>query len=316
MTQLACQILAKHSQNRARVTRLNTAHGEVLTPVFMPVGTRAGVNNMTPIELREAGSQMILGGNTYHMLCAPGLDNIRHQGGMHQMMGWHGPMLTDSGGFQVFSLSKNKEICTIDEEGAHFCIPGTSRWIHMTPEVSIEAQKVIGADVIMAFDQCTPSHVSEKEAYQIMQRTHRWLKQSLNYHQANPLSAYGFAQSLFGIVQGGIYPKLRQESAEFVSDLNLPGIAIGGETIGFDMTMTCEILFDLADYLPEDRPRYSMGVGMGPQDLLDVMACGMDMFDCVAPTRNARHGSLYSGQFVKTHDWYRFESEYPRTPGY
>lgn len=312
MTQLACQILAKHSLNRARVTRLNMAHGEVLTPVFMPVGTRAGVNNMTPIELRESGSQMILGGNTYHMLCAPGLENIRHQGGMHQMMGWPGPMLTDSGGFQVFSLSKNKEICTIDEEGAHFCIPGTSRWIHMTPEVSIEAQKIIGADVIMAFDQCTPSHVSEKEAYQIMQRTHRWLKQSLEYHQDNPLSAYGFYQSLFGIVQGGIYPKLRQESAQFVSDLNLPGIAIGGETIGFDMVMTCEILFDLADDLPEDKPRYSMGVGMGPQDLLDVMACGMDMFDCVAPTRNARHGSLYSGRFVKTHDWYRFESEYPQ----
>jgi queuine tRNA-ribosyltransferase len=310
MVQLTCKVLANHTTNGARVTQLSMAHGEVLTPVFMPVGTRAGVNNMTPNELIDAGSQMILGGNTYHMLCAPGLENIKYQGGMHRMMGWDGPMLTDSGGFQVFSLSKNKEICTIDEEGAHFCLPGTSRWIHMTPEVSIEAQKIIGADVIMAFDQCTPSHVSEKEALQIMQRTHRWLKQSYDYHLAQPLSAYGAYQSLFGIIQGGVYPKLRQESAEFVTSLDLPGVAIGGETIGFDMVLTTEILTHLADLLPENKPRYSMGVGMGPQDLLDVMACGMDMFDCVAPTRNARHGSLYTGRFVLTNQWYRFESEY------
>lgn len=310
MSQLRCQILAKHPRLSARITRLSMAHGEVLTPVFMPVGTRAGVNNMTPQELIQAGSQMILGGNTYHMLCAPGLDNIKLQGGMHKMMNWQGPMLTDSGGFQVFSLSKNKEICHIDDKGAHFCLPGTSRWIHMTPEVSIEAQKIIGADVIMAFDQCTPSEVSHAEASFIMERTHRWLKQSLVYHQANPLNAYGDYQSLFGIVQGGIYSDLRQESAQFVASLDLPGIAIGGESIGFDMKLTCEILSQLNPFLPIEKPRYSMGVGMGPQDLFDVVACGMDMFDCVAPTRNARHGSLYAGTFVKTHDWFQFESEY------
>lgn len=310
MSLLNSRVLAKHPNNLARVTEFTTAHGPVVTPVFMPVGTRAGVNNMTPQELKDSGSQMILGGNTYHMLCAPGLENIQHQGGMHQMMGWQGPMLTDSGGFQVFSLSKNKEICTIDDEGAHFCLPGSARWIHMTPEVSIEAQKIIGADIIMAFDQCTPSHVSEAEARLIMQRTHRWLQQSLNYHLNNPNSAYGFYQSLFGIIQGGIYPALRQESAEFVTSLDLPGVAIGGEAIGFDMVLTCEILTHLSDLLPVNKPRYSMGVGMGPQDLLDVIACGMDMFDCVAPTRNARHGSLYAGQFVQTQDWYRFDSEY------
>ena len=310
MNKLSCQVIAKHPTNLARVTKFSTAHGEVLTPVFMPVGTRAGVNNLTPSELVATGSQMILGGNTYHMLCAPGLETIEKAGGMHKMMGWTGPMLTDSGGFQIFSLSKNKEICTIDEEGAHFCVPGTSRWIRMTPEVSIQAQKIIGADVIMAFDQCTPSDVTYEEAAQIMQRTHRWLKQSIAYHEEHPLSAYGYFQSLFGIVQGGVYERLREESADFVASLDLPGIAIGGEAIGFDMPVTCDILKHLADRLPEHKPRYSMGVGMGPQDLLDVVACGMDMFDCVAPTRNARHGSLYTGQFKYTEDWIEFVSEF------
>ena len=310
MTQLTCEVLAQHPLNSARVTKIVMAHGEVITPVFMPVGTRAGVNNMTTSELIDAGSQMILGGNTFHMLCAPGLENILHQGGMHKMMGWHRPMLTDSGGFQVFSLSKNKEICVIDDFGAHFIAPGTSRKIHMSPEVSIEAQRVIGADIIMAFDQCTPSHVSEDQARQIMQRTHRWLKQSYDYHRQNTLSAYGSYQSLFGIIQGGVYQNLRQESAEYVIGLDLAGIAIGGESIGFDMPLTVEILAHLAEFLPVNKPRYSMGVGMGPQDLLDVMACGMDMFDCVAPTRNARHGSLYTGAFEHVNNWYQFASEY------
>jgi queuine tRNA-ribosyltransferase len=310
MTDLICKILHQHPRLSARVTSLQMAHGVVKTPVFMPVGTRAGVNNLTSQELLACGSQMILGGNTYHMLCAPGLEKIKNQGGMHQMMNWSGPMLTDSGGFQVFSLSKNKEICHIDEEGAHFCLPGSGHWIHMTPEVSIEAQKIIGADVIMAFDQCTPSGVGHAEAALIMQRTHRWLEQSLRYHQNHPLSAYGDAQSLFGIIQGGIYPDLRQESAEFVVSLGLPGVAIGGETIGFDMEATCDILSHLNALLPAEKPRYSMGVGMGPQDLFDVVACGMDMFDCVAPTRNARHGSLYAGKFERTMDWFKFSSEF------
>jgi len=310
MTQLDFKILAKHPRHLARVSTWRTEHGEVVTPMFMPVGTRAGVNNLTPQELLDAGSQMILGGNTYHMLCAPGLATIQAAGGMHQMMGWTGPMLTDSGGFQVFSLSKNQEICQIDEEGAHFCMPETQEMIHMTPELSLEAQKVIGADVIMAFDQCTPSNLSHTEATKIMHRTHRWLQQSVIYHQQNPHSVYGYPQHLFGIVQGGIYGDLREASVDFVMNLDLPGIAIGGETIGFDMIATCEILNHLSDRLPEDKPRYSMGVGMGPQDLFDVVACGMDMFDCVAPTRNARHGSLYSGKFEPTHDWFMFSSEF------
>lgn len=306
------EILYKHAHTKARVTRVSTPHGEFITPVFMPVGTRAGVNNMTPQELLNTNSQIILGGNTYHMLCAPGMQVIEKAGGMHSFMGWHGPMLTDSGGFQIFSLSKNKDLCTIDEEGAHFKIPSSGRMVHMTPEISLETQKIIGADIIMAFDQCTPDNSSKDEVRAIMERTHRWLQQSIDYHTNHPTSRYGYKQALFGIVQGGIFEELRQESAETVAASNLDGIAIGGETVGFDMQKTVEILRSLHGILPESKPRYTMGVGMSPQDLLDVVAEGIDMFDCVAPTRNARHGALYCGKLVKSGYWLRFESEFPQ----
>ena len=310
MNSFSCEVLYRHAATKARVTRVTTAHGEFITPVFMPVGTRAGVNNMTPFELQEAHSQIILGGNTYHMLCAPGMEVIEKAGGMHPFMGWHGPMLTDSGGFQVFSLSKNKEICTIDEEGAHFKLPENQGLIHMTPEMSLETQKIIGADIIMAFDQCTPDACTEEEVRNIMTRTHRWLQQSVAYHQQFPLSRYGYSQALFGIIQGGVYAHLRRESAEFVSSMNTDGIAIGGETIGFNMKTTVEVIGWVRDYLPENKPRYTMGVGMSPQDLLDVVAEGIDMFDCVAPTRNARHGALYCGELVAEGEWLRFASEH------
>lgn len=305
-----CEVLKNYPHNNARVSRVSTPHGDFITPAFMPVGTRAGVNNMMPKELQEAGSQIILGGNTYHMLCAPGMEVIEKSGGMHRFMGWHGPMLTDSGGFQVFSLSKNKEICTIDEEGAHFKLPGSQRLIHMTPEMSLETQKIIGADIIMAFDQCTPDRCSRDEVQHIMTRTHRWLRQSIAYHQQYPQSRYGAKQALFGIVQGGIYEDLRRESADFVASMNTDGIAIGGETVGFNMEITVEAIRWVRQFLPENKPRYTMGVGMSPQDLLDVVAEGVDMFDCVAPTRNARHGALYCGEIVSEGHWLRFASEY------
>lgn len=305
----SCQVLKRHNPTSARVTRVTTPHGDFLTPTFMPVGTRAGVNNMTPSELRDAGTQVILGGNTYHMLCAPGMDVIERAGGMHRFMGWHGPMLTDSGGFQVFSLSKSS--CTLDEEGAHFTLPDHGRVIHMTPEMSLETQKIIGADMIMAFDQCTPDHASREEVQRIMVRTHRWLRQSVAYHQQHPTSRYGLPQALFGIIQGGIYEDLRQESAEYVVSMNTDGIAIGGETVGFDMKATVNVIRWVRSLLPEQKPRYTMGVGMSPQDLLDVVAEGIDMFDCVAPTRNARHGALYCGRVVPADGWLKFESEHP-----
>ncbi len=304
-------LLYEHKHTKARVMRVSTAHGEFITPVFMPVGTRAGVNNMTPLELKASGSQIILGGNTYHMLCAPGMKVIEQAHGMHKFMDWHGPMLTDSGGFQIFSLSKNDKLCTIDNYGAHFRLPGKDTVIHMTPRMSLETQKIIGADIIMAFDQCTPDNSSKDEAIQIMNRTHTWLGQSLAYHQEHPNSVYGYHQALFGIVQGGTYQDLRQESAEFITSLDLDGVAIGGETIGFDMNASVEVLAYLEPILPKNKPRYSMGVGMSPQDLLDVVAQGVDMFDCVAPTRNARHGALYCGEVVKDGNWLRFQSEYP-----
>ncbi len=308
----ACNVLARYPHNRARVTRITTAHGEFITPVFMPVGTRAGVNNMLPAELRAAGSQIILGGNTYHMLAAPGMSVIERAGGMHAFMGWHGPMLTDSGGFQVFSLSKNQQICVIDEEGAHFKLPQSDRIIHMTPEMSLATQKSIGADIIMAFDQCTPDACTEAEAAQIMQRTHRWLLQSIAYHQTFPLSKQQHPQALFGIVQGGVHEQLRRESAQFIASSDLQGIAIGGETVGFHMPKTVELIRWIYADLPESKPRYTMGVGMSPQDLLDVVAEGIDMFDCVAPTRNARHGALYCGELKPAGHWLCFESEYPQ----
>ncbi|KTD17557.1 tRNA guanosine(34) transglycosylase Tgt [Legionella jordanis] len=306
----SCEVLKSHAASKARVTQVTTPHGAFITPTFMPVGTRAGVNNMTPKELKEAGSQIILGGNTYHMLCAPGMEVIKEAGGMHEFMAWHGPMLTDSGGFQVFSLSKNKEICSIDEEGAHFRLPGSERLIHMTPEMSLETQKIIGADIIMAFDQCTPDDCSRDEVQKIMARTHRWLKQSVAYHQQHPTSLYGLPQALFGIIQGGIYEDLRKESAHFIASMNTDGLAIGGETIGFDMKKTVEVISWVRPFLPENKVRYSMGVGMSPQDLLDVVAEGIDIFDCVAPTRNARHGALYCGEVVRDGKWLKFESPF------
>lgn len=305
-----CQVIKKFPYNKARVIKVSTSHGTFIGPVFMPVGTRAGVNNMMPGELTAAGSQIILGGNTYHMLCAPGMTIIEHAGGMHSFMGWHGPMLTDSGGFQVFSLSKKAEICRIDEQGAHFQLPGSGRTIHMTPEMSLQTQKIIGADIIMAFDQCTPDNASFEEVQYIMARTHRWLGESITFHQKHPQTPYGHPQALFGIIQGGIYQSLRCQSAEFVSSQPLDGIAIGGETIGFDMQKTVEILRWVHSFLPENKPRYSMGVGMSPQDLLDVVAEGVDMFDCVAPTRNARHGALYCGEIIKDGHWLKFESPF------
>lgn len=310
MAALTMHQLATHPAHPARVTSVTTAHGTFETPVFMPVGTRAGVNCMTAEALREQDCQIILGGNTYHMLVAPGMKMIQSAGGMHRLMDWNASMLTDSGGFQVFSLSKNRELCVIDEEGAHFKHPGTGHTVHMTPEVSLETQKIIGADIIMAFDECTPDDASEARVRRAMTRTHRWLRQSMSYHQQNPLSQYGHPQALFGIIQGGMYPSLREESAGFVIEMGCDGIAIGGETIGFDMSKTAELVDFLRPMLPRDKLRYTMGVGLNPQDICDVVKVGIDMFDCVAPTRNARHGALYSGRFEEKEGWLSFESEH------
>lgn len=306
--QFTSELIKRHSSHHARVMRFTTPHGEVMTPAFMPVGTRAFVNHMLPEQLVAAGSQIILGGNTYHMLCAPGMEVIEANGGMHSLMNWHGPMLTDSGGFQVFSLSKNKKICIIDEAGAHFKHPMTHQMVNMTPTVSIETQRIIGADIIMAFDQCTSEDGGRDAALAALERTHRWLLESKSVHDQTPHSAYGHYQALFGIIQGGSFRDLREQSTEFILNLDLDGIAIGGEVIGFDMPKTAEILDWVRPMLPEHKIRYTMGVGLRPQDLIDVVAKGVDIFDCVAPTRNARHGSLYHGITVPDGDWVKFDT--------
>ncbi|OGT25993.1 MAG: tRNA-guanine(34) transglycosylase [Gammaproteobacteria bacterium RIFCSPLOWO2_02_FULL_42_14] len=300
-------LLHQHPHTRARVMKITTPHGTVITPAFMPVGTRAFVNLMTPQDLHDTQSQIILGGNTYHMLCSPGMETIQAIGGMHRMMGWEKPMLTDSGGFQVFSLSNASDLCKIDENGARFKHPISGKLIHLNAVTSIEAQKIMGADIIMAFDQCTPDDVSEEEAEKIMERTHRWLFTSIETHQKNTDSVYGLKQALFGIIQGGTYQKLREKSAEFIVNANVDGIAIGGESVGFNMPKTMDILNWIHPFLPDHKIRYSMGVGLHPRDLIDVVAQGVDIFDCVAPTRNARHGSLYHGFAVPKNNWVEFD---------
>lgn len=303
-----CQPIKASKQGSARVTQLDTAHGSLLTPAFMPVGTRAFVNHVTPDDLIAAGSQIILGGNTYHMLLNPGMEVILANRGMHRLMAWKKPMLTDSGGFQVFSLSKKAKICRIDAEGAHFKHPMTGQVIHLTPKSSIEAQRIIGADIMMAFDECTPEKGGKEAALAAMDRTHRWLLASKEAYLASD-SVYGHNQALFGIIQGGSFRDLRELSTQFILAAQLDGIAIGGEVIGFDMQKTTEVIDWVCPLLPENKVRYTMGVGLNPQDLIDVAAKGIDLFDCVAPTRNARHGALYHGKVVKKDNWLKFSSE-------
>jgi len=301
-------LVKKHSRLPARVMKMQTPHGEVLTPSFMPVGTRAMLNYLTPEDLKKTGSEIILGGNTYHMLCTPGMEVIEKVGGMHKFMGWPKTMLTDSGGFQVLSLSKNGTICIVDEEGAHFKHPITGKVIHLNSKTSIQAQKIIGADIIMAFDQCTPETGGREAALAALDRTHRWLLLSKEEHERQPCSAYGFKQALFGIIQGGSFRDLRDQSTEFILQQDLDGIGIGGEVIGFDMPKTCEIIDWVRPMLPENKVRYTMGVGLNPQDLIDVVERGIDVFDCVAPTRNARHGTLYYGSIVEQDGWLKFSN--------
>jgi queuine tRNA-ribosyltransferase len=299
---------ARHSQNSARVLCISTPHGIIHTPAFMPVGTYAVVKFATPELLKSIGVQIILGGNTYHMMSNPGLTVIEDAGGMHRFMGWSGPMLTDSGGFQVFSLSRRKNTCRIYDDGAEFQDPLSGKTVRLTPESSIEAQRVLGSDIIMALDQCTPDEASHDFAQKALDRTHQWLRRSQMQHVQRPLSVYGLRQALFGIVQGGAFRDLRLQSAEYVVNQELDGVAIGGESIGYNMERTMEILSWVQALLPRDKPRYSMGVGLSPQDLVDVVSAGIDIFDCVAPTRNARHGSLYSGRIARAGDWLCWES--------
>ena len=271
------------TSGRARAAVFSTPHGEVLTPVFAPVGTQAAVKTLTPSQVQDVGATLVLA-NTYHLYLRPGDLVVRDLGGLHSFMSWPRPMLTDSGGFQVFSLAKTRQI---DDEGVTFRshIDGSTH--RLTPEDSIRIQENLGADIIMAFDECSDPNDRTYSAV-AMERTHRWAERSLRVKSRSD-------QALFGIVQGGVDPALRMESAEFIASLDTPGIAIGGLSVGETKAEMHAILDVLGSVLPADRPRYLMGVGT-PEDLIEGIARGVDIFDCVLPTRLARHHAAFSSQ--------------------
>ncbi len=267
-------------ETKARAGVWETPHGIVETPRFMPVGTIGTVKGLTSVQLRETGAQMILA-NTYHLHLQPGEKIIEQAGGLHSFMDWSGPILTDSGGFQVFSLSK---ISQIKEAGVTFKSPRDGRIIELTPERSIEIQNQLGADVIMAFDQCPPGQSDWETVELASQRTYRWLERCLKAHQRPQ------EQALFGIVQGGVYLDLRKNSAHSLVDLDLPGYAIGGVSVGEAPELIHQVVDFTTPLLPLEKPRYLMGVGTY-REMVKAIAAGIDLFDCVIPTRLGRHGA-------------------------
>lgn len=280
LTAFQFQIDRQCSQTRGRACSFHTPHGIVETPRFMPVGTLATVKTVTPAQLRETGAQMVLS-NTYHLHLQPGEEIVAKAGGLHRFMNWSGPMLTDSGGFQVFSLS---ELRKIEERGVTFRSPRDGAVIEFTPERSIRIQNALGADVIMAFDECPPYPAERKDVEAAVARTYRWLERCITAHE-RPQD-----QALFGIVQGGVYLDLRQQAARDLVQLDLPGYAIGGVSVGEPSEEIHRIVEATAPLLPAHKPRYLMGVGTY-REMVQAIAAGIDLFDCVIPTRLARHGA-------------------------
>jgi queuine tRNA-ribosyltransferase len=288
---------------RARAGRMTTPHGALHTPAFMPVGTHGAVKAMTPQQVRAAGAEMVLA-NTYHLALRPGEGLVAKLGGLHEFMRWSGPILTDSGGFQVFSLP-HKEI---SDAGVRFKNEVTGDVMEMSPERSIQIQNALGADVIMAFDECTPYPADEALAARGVERTLAWLERCLAAH-ARPRE-----QALFGIVQGSIYPALRERCAAALAAFDLPGYAIGGVSVGEGHELLCRVTEHAAPLLPEHKPRYLMGVGL-PEDIVAAIGFGIDMFDCVIPTRYARSGVVFTvrGRLRVTNRRYRRDG-YPLDP--
>jgi queuine tRNA-ribosyltransferase len=280
-------LLATDSSSRARAGRLTLPHGQVETPAFMPVGTRATVKAMTSVELEAVGYRLILA-NTFHLALRPGDEVIRGLGGLHRFMAWPHAILTDSGGFQVFSLA---ELRTINDQGVEFRSPLDGQTLSMTPERAIAIQENLGADVIMAFDECVPGGASEREAEEGVRRTTLWL------HRCLEARGRSHDQALFGIVQGNVYPELRERSAKEVAACDCPGYAVGGLSVGESKEQMWPALALTTAILPADRPRYLMGVGM-PADLVRGIDLGVDMFDCVLPTRNARNGQAFTSEGI------------------
>ncbi len=274
------------TEGKARRGRLTFPRGEVETPAFMPVGTYGTVKGMLPRDVKALGAQIVLG-NTFHLMLRPGTEIINLHGDLHDFMQWQGPILTDSGGFQVFSLGKMRKIT---EEGVSFRSPVDGSKVFLSPEVSMQVQQALGSDIVMIFDECTPYPATETEAAESMRMSLRWAKRSKEAHGDSP-------SALFGIVQGGMYPHLRDESLAGLVETGFDGYAIGGLSVGEPKDEMISVLDHLAHRMPEDKPRYLMGVGK-PEDIVEAVRRGVDMFDCVIPTRNARNGFLFTSNGV------------------
>jgi len=283
----------KDTQTQARAGRITTEHGEIQTPIFMPVGTVGSVKAVHMQELRRDIDAQIILGNTYHLFMRPGLEIIEQAGGLHRFNGWDRPILTDSGGYQVFSLAGTRKI---KEEGVTFQshIDGSRHLF--TPENVVDIQRTIGADIVMAFDECTPGNADYDYARLSMERTHRWLARGYG-HFLETEPKYGYSQTFFPIVQGCVYEDLRRQSAEFVQGFDAEGYAIGGLAVGEPTEKMYEMVELVNGILPEDRPRYLMGVGT-PANILENIARGVDMFDCVMPTRNGRNGMIFTEEGI------------------
>ncbi|NIB43935.1 tRNA guanosine(34) transglycosylase Tgt [Pseudomaricurvus alkylphenolicus] len=274
------------SSGKARRGRLKFPRGVVETPAFMPVGTYGTVKGMLPRDIEEIGAHIILG-NTFHLMLRPGTEVVKQHGDLHDFMQWQGPILTDSGGFQVFSLGKMRKIT---EEGVTFQSPINGSKVELNPEIAMQVQRDLGSDIVMIFDECTPYPTTEKEARDSMELSLRWAKRSKDAHGDSP-------SALFGIIQGGMYESLRDESMQGLVDIDFDGYAIGGLSVGEPKEDMMRVLDHLAHRMPEDKPRYLMGVGK-PADIVEAVRRGVDMFDCVMPTRNARNGHLFTSEGV------------------
>ena len=285
------KLIKKDSASKARLGELTTAHGKIQTPIFMPVGTAATVKGVHQHEVDKDTQAQIILGNTYHLYLRPGLEVLEKAGGLHQFMNWQKPILTDSGGYQVYSLSGKRKI---KEEGVKFQSHIDGSYHLFTPENVMDIQRTIGADIIMAFDECTPYPCDYNYAKKSMHMTHRWLKRCCERFDSTE-AKYGFEQSLFPIVQGSVYKDLRKQSAEKIASFEREGNAIGGLSVGEPHDLMYEMTEIVCNVLPEDKPRYLMGVGT-PTNLLENIALGVDMFDCVMPTRNARNGMIFTSE--------------------
>jgi queuine tRNA-ribosyltransferase len=287
------KLLQTDLNSNARAGLIETAHGKVETPIFMPVGTVASVKAVHFHELKEDIRAQIILGNTYHLYLRPGLEILEQAGGLHRFMGWDRPILTDSGGFQVFSLSANRKLT---EEGAYFSshIDGSKHLF--TPEKVVDIQRIIGSDIMMAFDECPPGDASYDYAKKSMELTHQWLKRGYKHFQETE-GKYGYFQSFFPIVQGCVYPDLRKQSAEYITSVGADGNAIGGLAVGEPVEKMYEMIEVVNEILPQDKPRYLMGVGT-PINILESIERGVDMFDCVMPTRNGRNGMLFTSEGI------------------